>query len=62
MQRKLNIIRRLNAGTAGEIVSQIVRNLLRRKVIRKERLMLRSQIAMMMIMGMEKSTSRIFSE
>ena len=53
MQSKANMIRRLNAGTVAEIISlEIVRNLLRRKVIRKERLMLRSETMMMKIMVM----------
>ena len=38
MQRKANKIRRSNAGIAAEIFSlEIVRNLLRRKMIRKEK-------------------------
>ena len=53
-QRKANMIRRLNASVVAEIISlEIAPNLLRRKVIRTERLMLRSQIVMMRIMVME---------
>ena len=48
MQNKANMIERLNAGTAAEIV----RNLSRKKVIRKERLMLHSEITIMRIVVM----------